>query len=127
VNPGIAVSTAEAYGKLPRLTRQDSTRIIPITLLAANGLSVLPDQGRNDLEQVVFGLAPQIAEVKSRVTELGAVHALMSGSGATVFAIFDNLLTSERARDELRSKGLWCELTNAIGRDAYRQSMFEDS
>jgi 4-diphosphocytidyl-2-C-methyl-D-erythritol kinase len=126
-NPGVAVSTASAYGNLPRLTREGSARIIPITLLAANGIGVLPIDGRNDLEKVVFGLHPEIQKLKERVMDLGATHAMMSGSGATVFAVFDNLLTSERARNRLRSEGQWCELTNALGRRAYQSGLFEQA
>jgi 4-diphosphocytidyl-2-C-methyl-D-erythritol kinase len=124
-NPGTAVSTATAYGSLGRLTMSAPSSIIPVTLLAANAGMPAPTKGRNDLEAVVIPVHSEIGDLKRRLIDLGAGHALMSGSGATVFGVFDNLPTSERARDQLRSEGLWCELVCAVGRRAYHAGLFE--
>ena len=124
VNPGFAVSTAIAYGKLSRLTRADSLRIIPFTLFAAKAIHELPLAASNDLEQVVSAAHPEIAEVKQRLLSLGAQHALMSGSGATVFAIFDNSEASKRAQTEMRALGYWAECAHAINRQQYENTIF---
>jgi 4-diphosphocytidyl-2-C-methyl-D-erythritol kinase len=42
----------------------------------------------NDFEPFVFSLYPQIAEIKSKLIDLGAVFASMSGSGSSVFGLF---------------------------------------
>ena len=42
----------------------------------------------NDFEQPVFALYPQLAEIKEKLYSLGAVFALMSGSGSALFGIF---------------------------------------
>jgi 4-diphosphocytidyl-2-C-methyl-D-erythritol kinase len=125
VNPGIAVSTAQAYQKLSRLTRQESPRIIPFAFFAAKDIHRLPLSAQNDFEAVVLVEHPEIAEVKHSLIELGAQHALMSGSGATVFAVFDNLETSERARDAMRAKGYWSTCAKTINRDEYKKTLFE--
>jgi 4-diphosphocytidyl-2-C-methyl-D-erythritol kinase len=125
VNPGIAVSTAQAYQKLSRLTRQESPRIIPFAFFAAKDITRLPLNGQNDFEAVVLVEHPEIAEVKISLIEWGARHALMSGSGATVFAVFDNLIASERARDAMRAKGYWAECARTINRDEYKKTLFE--
>ncbi len=125
VNPGIAVSTAEAYQKLSRLTRQESPRIIPFTFFAAKDVRRLPLTAKNDFEAVVLVQHPEIAAVKRSLIERGAHHALMSGSGATVFAVFDNLVASERARDAMRAKGYWSECAKTINRDEYQKTIFE--
>ena len=44
----------------------------------------------NDFEQSVFVLHPEIAAVKERLYDLGAVYAAMSGSGSAVFGLFRN-------------------------------------
>ena len=44
----------------------------------------------NDLEHVVINSFPVIAEIKNRLLEQGAGFALMSGSGSTVFGVFDS-------------------------------------
>ncbi len=124
-NPGVEVSTAEAYGKLSRLTRPEAVRIIPFTLLAANGVCELPLAASNDLEEVVLAAHPEIAELKRGLLSLGARHALMSGSGATVYAVFDNLETSERAQFEMRAAGVWSERVRTIDRREYRDTLIE--
>jgi len=43
-----------------------------------------------------------IAQIKDKMNELGAVNALMSGSGPTVFGIFTSPRAAERAYEELR-------------------------
>src|SRR5215510_1861715 len=90
VNPGLAVSTRDAYEGYSRLTRAEPASIMPFTLPTANGVRELPLAARNDLEEAVLADHPEIAEVKRRLIAMGARHALMSGSGATVFAVFDN-------------------------------------
>jgi len=125
VNPVIHVSTATAYSSLRRLTREASPRKIPFTFFAAKGIRELPLVARNDFEEVVLVTHPEIAEVKERLQRLGAKLALMSGSGSTVFAVFDNLKTSERAQLEMRAFGYWAELARTVGRKEYQSSIFE--
>ena len=123
VNPGFAVSTAEAYARLSRLTRAESPRIIPFTLFAAN--AALPLAASNDLEPVVSAAHPEIAELKRRLLSLGAQHALMSGSGATVFGVFDNSEASKRAESRMRATGHWAARARAISRQEYKDTIFE--
>lgn len=124
VNPGIAVSTAAAYSSLGRLTREASPRKIPFAFFAAKGDRELPLVARNDFEEVVLVTHPEIAEVKERLQRLGAKLALMSGSGATVFAVFDNLDMSERAQQQMRALGYWAERARTIGRKEYQSSIY---
>ncbi|HYP29214.1 MAG TPA: 4-(cytidine 5'-diphospho)-2-C-methyl-D-erythritol kinase [Blastocatellia bacterium] len=126
VNCGVGVSTASAYARLSRLTRHNVVRIMPFTLLAARGIRELPLAARNDLQEVVAAAHPEIAGVIERLKSLGANHALMCGSGATVFGVFDNLETSEQARAEMRADGFWSERVRAIGRREYGETIFDD-
>lgn len=125
VNPGFAVSTRDAYGRLPRLTTSDAASIIPFTLLAAKGISELPLVARNDLEVPVLAAHPEIAEVKERLLSLGARHALMSGSGATVFGVFDNSEMAGRAELEMREFGYWAERVHTVDRQEYHATIFQ--
>lgn len=125
VNPGFAVPTAGVYSKLKRLTSKESNRIIPFALLAANGICELTLAARNDLEEVVLAAHPELQQIKLRLIGLGARQALVSGSGATVFGVFDNLLATVEAARELGAAGLWCEPVRTIGRDEYQSTIFE--
>ena len=125
VNPGFPVSTADAYGRLSRLTRQEATPIIPFTLLAAKGIRGLPLVARNDLEDAVLAAHPEIAEVKRRLLSLGARHAQMSGSGATVFGVFDNSQAIERAESEARAAGYWAQQVRTVDVREYQATLFQ--
>ena len=125
VNPGFAVSTAEAYARLSRLTRPMAALNIHFTLLAAKGISDLPLVATNDLEEVVIATHQEIAEVKRRLVSLGARHALMSGSGATVFGVFDNLQTTERAASMLHAAGYWAQRARTVDAREYQATIFQ--
>jgi 4-diphosphocytidyl-2-C-methyl-D-erythritol kinase len=125
VNPGFAVSTPEAYAKLSRLTRSEAPLNIHFTLLAAKGISGIPLVATNDLEEVVIATHKEIAEVKRRLLSLGARHALMSGSGATVFGVFDNSQTTERAASMLHAAGYWAERACTVDAREYQATIFQ--
>ncbi len=124
-NAGVAVSTADAYQKLSRLTTDEPLRIIPFALHAAKGIHELPLAASNDLESVVLAAHPEIAEVKRKLLEAGARHAVMSGSGGTVFGVFDNLEASERGRLLLGRDGCWAERVCTVSRRQYWSTLFE--
>ncbi|RYY86644.1 MAG: 4-(cytidine 5'-diphospho)-2-C-methyl-D-erythritol kinase [Chitinophagaceae bacterium] len=85
VNPGIHVPTAEAF----RHVRPDDDRPSLKELT-----SLPPDQWQdavyNDFEDSVFRGFPAIAQLKEQMRELGAVYCSMSGSGSSVYGIFEN-------------------------------------
>src|SRR5205085_10496131 len=83
VNPGIHVSTREAFATLtPKVPARSLQEIIfqPV----AEWKEVL----KNDFEEPVFRLYPAIEEIKLTLYQAGAIYASMTGSGSTVFGIF---------------------------------------
>ena len=124
-NPGIAVSTPGAYKALGRLTTSSRAIIMPFTVLAAKGISELPLAARNDLEEVVLAVHPEIEGLKLRLIGFGANQALMSGSGATVFGVFDNKRDLSRALGAIRSADYWCEAVRTVDRREYFGTLFE--
>jgi len=125
VNPGIPVSTRDAYERLSRLTRSGSALNIPFTLLAAKGIREQPLLTGNDLEEAVLAVHPEIAEVKRRLSSLGARQVQMSGSGATVFGIFDNSQMTEHAEAEMRALGCWAQRVRTVDRHEYHATIFQ--
>lgn len=101
VKPPVSVSTKEAYSAVrPASPSNDLRKIV-----SREPLSRWHGVVKNDFEPSVFPAFPIIAEVKQRLYDLGAVYASMSGSGASVFAIFDN----DSLSDTLRSEFSGCE------------------
>ena len=50
----------------------------------------------NDFEENIFRRHPEIGIIKEKMYERGALFALMSGSGSTVYGIFKNLESAEK-------------------------------
>lgn len=100
--PGFAISTAWAFRNYNlRLTKAEKK----IRHFAFG--DVLFDARRhlhNDLESVVCAYCPEVSVLKSELLELGAVGALMSGSGSAVFGLFSDRDTARKAGEALACK-----------------------
>lgn len=103
VNPGVAVSTAWVYQNLG-LTGAGTVASIPKFPEGIRGLVRLL---HNDLEPVTCRRYPLVAEIKQQVLDNGALGALMSGSGPTVFGVFDTQAAAELAAEELCTTHGW--------------------
>ncbi len=60
----------------------------------------------NVLEDVTIPMHPVIDEIKREMTDAGALNAMMSGSGPTVFGLFENKMEARKAQERIRTKGL---------------------
>jgi 4-diphosphocytidyl-2-C-methyl-D-erythritol kinase len=84
VKPDIHVSTQEAYAKIkPKPVDFPLTEIIKLPLKEWKGKLV------NDFEAGVFTRYPEIGKIKKQLYDQGAIYASMSGSGSSVFGIFE--------------------------------------
>jgi 4-diphosphocytidyl-2-C-methyl-D-erythritol kinase len=82
--PPIAVSTAEAYGAV-----RPQTPPVSLKEIIRLPLNEWRERMTNDFEPAVFARHPSIAAIKQRLYEAGARYASLSGSGSSVFALFD--------------------------------------
>ncbi|HEY8460176.1 MAG TPA: 4-(cytidine 5'-diphospho)-2-C-methyl-D-erythritol kinase [Blastocatellia bacterium] len=123
VNPGIAVPTREVYAGLPpELTKPEAVIKMPLSFEAAYAAVARPGAHVpliNDLEGPAFSRLPALIEVKRRLKQTGARGVLMSGSGSTVFAIFDSAEARARAEDDLRATGWRLLRARTLGRTEY--------
>ena len=88
IKPNCGVSTREAYGGIIRHPEAEGK--IKQALAEEKSLVDMRSLLVNDFEQTVFPLHSEIAEIKQRLLDAGAVYAAMSGSGSTVFGLFEN-------------------------------------
>jgi len=84
VKPPVHVSTAQAYSNIN--VKQPSTSLKDLIHLPLQDWQA---HIFNDFEPSVFAKYPQIDEIKTKLYQAGAKFALMSGSGSSVFAIFE--------------------------------------
>ncbi|WCT14137.1 4-(cytidine 5'-diphospho)-2-C-methyl-D-erythritol kinase [Mucilaginibacter jinjuensis] len=86
VMPPVHVSTADAYsGVKPEQAAESLKDLIKLPV------TEWKDRIKNDFEKSVTGKYPLIGEVKQSLYEAGALYASMSGSGASVFGVFETL------------------------------------
>ena len=83
LNPGITVSTREAYETcIPEGSASGLAEIVSLPLSEWKSLL------KNDFEKTVFKKYPIISKLKEGLYESGALYSSMSGSGSSVFGIF---------------------------------------
>ena len=105
--PQISVSTKFVYQNL----KLDENTIHPdIDQLqkdiVAKDLDAIASHMGNVLETVTIPEYPIIADIKEQMMDSGAVNAMMSGSGPTVFGLFKDKETAEKAAEDMRQSGL---------------------
>ncbi|HEY0459083.1 MAG TPA: 4-(cytidine 5'-diphospho)-2-C-methyl-D-erythritol kinase [Pyrinomonadaceae bacterium] len=124
--PPVNVSTADAFARTgaPRLTNETSKSILKICQNEAARFNPRQRELSNDFEESIFGTDPEIARVKERLLSLGAKQAILSGSGASVFALFDKEETRQAAQKALEEETNWRKFAVAtVSREEYRAAL----
>lgn len=105
--PSISVSTKAVYEAL------DSKEIVDhpdidglIKGLEKADLSLIASSMGNVLEDVTIPMHPVIEKIKNVMKKEGALNAMMSGSGPTVFGLFQSRARAKAAQEKIRKSGL---------------------
>ena len=126
VTPNISIPTGDAFAQVDasNLTSESAKRILQICRFEAESADFLQTALTNDLELSVFESFPEVRRARQTLLELGASNAAMSGSGASVFAIFDKEETRQTALKALDSEVNWRKFAvAAISRAEYREAL----
>lgn len=105
--PQISVSTKFVYENLKlneRTVHPDIDRLVAD--IRAKDLSAIAADMGNVLETVTIPNYPVIARIKEHMLEHGALNSMMSGSGPTVFGLFENEDVAAAAYEAMRESGL---------------------
>ena len=104
--PGISVSTKYVYTALDLNTDTVHPDIDGMKKALEDGnLYGITERMGNVLQDVTIPAYPEVERIKEQMKALGAVNAMMSGSGPTVFGIFDNEEKAQEACQKLRESG----------------------
>lgn len=98
VLPALALSTAEVYRRYGPGPMEARTSIETLLHSAQLGAEALGRRLFNMLEPAAFERSPTLAHLHGRIRQLGVPHVRMTGSGAALFALFDQ-------RDEAQRSG----------------------
>jgi len=105
--PPISVSTKFVYENLKVNELERHPDIDGMVEAIENGsLDGITSRMENVLETVTIPAYPIIADIKECMKDNGAMNALMSGSGPTVFGIFEDKTLAEKTREVIREKNL---------------------
>ena len=119
LNPGIAVATANIFKKLHFfLTNGEKCSIIIETFVKRGELVGIGANLYNRLEMPAFIAHPEIAALKSQLSTQADCHgALMTGSGATVFGLMQDIAAAERSASRFQNNVAFCTTTttSAVG------------
>ncbi len=118
VKPKIGVSTAFVYNnlKLEKVVNRPDTELI-IQAVANKNLKAVAANMRNVLETVTEARYNIISEIKERLLKNGAIGSMMSGSGPTVFGIFEDKLKAQKAYESMKNNRWDCFITQTINEE----------
>lgn len=122
--PPISVSTKTIYSALDagEITKHPDIDGL-IAGLKKESLPEIAAAMGNVLEDVTIPMHPVIQDIKDEMKAAGALNAMMSGSGPTVFGLFDSKAQARKAQDKIREKALAKQVyvTNihSVGRTEY--------
>ena len=97
-NPGIHISTAEAFGGLsPR------NRTTDWAALAGEPASAWSDRIQNDFEAGAGARHPEVAALLDAMRHAGSAYVQMTGSGSTVFGVFEEETSARKAAAKVQA------------------------
>ncbi len=105
VKPPFGVSTKEVYKSLDvnKVKRHPDTNLL-ISAIEENDINTLARNMKNVLENVTLNKHAILKTIKKEMIDMGAQGALMSGSGPTVFAFFDDMLKAQICYDAMKKR-----------------------
>lgn len=106
-----SVSTKEAYQMIDSLDYTELSADGMAEALMQKDLSAISREMKNRFEDVILTLRPSVALFKKILLENGALAAMMSGSGPSVFGIFEREEDAQKAREALRQENCYAFVT----------------
>jgi 4-diphosphocytidyl-2-C-methyl-D-erythritol kinase len=93
IKPNFGISTKEAYANIRTNDNNE-----PIEQIVLNRVEDWQGRLKNDFEEALFPKYPVLAQIKNQLYEHSAIYAAMSGSGSTMFGIFENENAAQNAK-----------------------------
>ena len=113
VLPNFSISTKWAFDKLKnqlkKIDYDNSFESVFDTKKSINNVKFF----ENDFERIVIPTYPEIGKIKASLTEFGAIFSSLSGTGSTVFGVFNDETSAKEAELFFRNK-YQTYLTNPI-------------
>jgi 4-diphosphocytidyl-2-C-methyl-D-erythritol kinase len=108
------LSTRDVYARYQPKDSSPNTLVAIIEALQSNDVTAMAGLLFNDLEETACQMLPAIAGIKRELLQQGASTALLSGSGPTVFGLFQQEHEAVRAAQAMAGEGIWAVATRPI-------------
>lgn len=105
--PPVSVSTAFVYGNIrpDKIERRPDIEVM-VSAIKTQDLYKLAESLYNVMEDITVPKYPIIQEIKTVMLDNGALNSIMSGSGPTVFGLYDDIEKAEQTVELLKAKEL---------------------
>jgi 4-diphosphocytidyl-2-C-methyl-D-erythritol kinase len=123
IKPRTSVSTSWAYASFDKLKISDTEltkKHFDIKLFCQafenRDFAYLSNMMNNDFEKVIIRRYPVVDSLKKRLLEKGAIMSAMTGSGPTVFGVFDSRDAAEKAFEAMKpfARGGWGKIVQTL-------------
>jgi len=115
------ISTPMAYSRLDEMydnfssgEREEGKKHYDAIMTALSNGKLSHEKLYNIFENAILPICNGAEMIKNKLIELGATHTLMSGSGPSVFGIFENRTDAQRAADHLVSHGFKAHYAQSV-------------
>ena len=115
VKPPVSVSTAWAYKSVKKLTKKTIDIKLFCRAFDERDFGSLSNMLKNDLEKIVVKEYPVVGKIKNGLLEQGSVLSAMSGSGPTVFGVFESTANASSAAREFGEH--WCRVVTTVTKE----------
>lgn len=112
VNPGIHISTRWAFGLIKPSLPKSSLKLF--ALKQNISIEEIITAASNDFENIVFAHFPMVAGIKKKMFEFGARQSMMTGTGSTVWGMFDDKETAYQAEVYFKNKNYFVFMQKTI-------------
>lgn len=115
LKPSFGVSTKDVYESIDvsKIFKHPSTEEL-IEAMNEDDVRFVSSNMKNVLENVTLRKYPVLRTIKKEMYEAGALGTMMSGSGPTIFAFFEDMLKAQRCYDKMKLKYKEIYITRTI-------------
>jgi 4-diphosphocytidyl-2-C-methyl-D-erythritol kinase len=115
VKPPVSVSAASAYKSVKKLTKKAIDIKLFCQAFDGRDFASLSNMLKNDLEKIVVKEYPVVGKIKNGLLERGSVLSAMSGSGPTVFGVFESTAKASSAARDFGEH--WCRVVTTVTKE----------
>lgn len=105
VKPNFGISTKEVYKTLDvnKIYKHPDTKSL-IKAIEQNDINYISENMKNVLENVTLKKHTVLRDIKEKMVKIGAIGSMMSGSGPTIFGLFDDMMKAERCYEHFKEQ-----------------------